>query len=230
MENTILERYGRINRTYSSAVETLEEALDLDIETGEHLRMNLSGLDRMIWEEAADIKDGKAFFEHTPSNLTPHHRYGMRLNKKYESGKNGFLAAYCLYFVSGLDKESCSWFEGLCEEQGFNGAFDYIRKLYMELRACDAKDTDVCGKIEEGLPEGSSFHTVDIIEEAQEEDKPNEIYEAYAKRIRRAGKHQIGAIGKELYSVTGLENYLMTMLWNAYKARKAELQKYWKRA
>ena len=95
----MVRRYGEINAQYGlSEVTTLEDALNLDIETGEHMRLNLSALDRIIWEEAQTISDGKALFEHTPSSLTPHHRYGMRLNKKYRAGKRAFLAAYMLSY------------------------------------------------------------------------------------------------------------------------------------
>jgi hypothetical protein len=229
----LLARYSRMDAAHGlSEVTTLEEALNLDIETGEHFRVNLSALDRIIFEEAESITDGKAVFGHLPSSLTPHHRYGMRLNKKYSAGEKGFLAAYALYMVTGLEKESREWFESLCEEQGFKGAFDCLRKLYLELRACDAEDTDVMGKIETGIGTGSQYHAIDIIEELELPipDKTREIYESYKKGIRRAGKHQLGAIGKELYAEKGLENYKMTLLWNQYKARKVELESYRGRA
>jgi len=226
------ERRERESERYNSLT-TLEEALNCDIECGEHLRINLSTNDRIIWEEAQRIVDGKAIFGHIPSSLTPHHRYGMRLNKKYGAGKKAFLAAYALYTVAGLDKESSIWFEGLCSEQGFESAFDYLRKLHSELRACDAEDTDVLGKIETGIGEGSQYHAVDLFEEPEilsdEEIKKTLLYEKYATRIRRAGKHQLGAIGKELYAEKRLENVQMTLLWNSYKARKAGLQKYYVR-
>jgi len=64
-------RYSMLDAQYGlGEVTTLEEALYLDIDTGEHLRMNLSALDRIIWEEAVDISERKALFEHLPSNLT----------------------------------------------------------------------------------------------------------------------------------------------------------------
>ena len=231
-------RYSMLDAQYGlGEVTTLEEALlYLDIETGEHLRMNLSALDRIIWEEAVDISERKALFEHLPSNLTPHHRYGMRLSRKYGQGKMAFLAAYTLYFVSGLERESTQWFEGLCDTQGFKGAFDYLRRLYFELRACDAEDTDVLGKIESGIGQGSSYHAVEILGDevgealSDEEIQQRAVYESYGKRIRRAGTHQLGAIGKELYAEKRLENCDLTLLWNAYRARKTELQKYWRRA
>jgi hypothetical protein len=227
----LISRYGEINSVHGLAeVTTIEEALNLDIETGAHMRVNLSTLDRIIWEEATDIADGKAVFEHTPSTLTPHHRYGMRLNKKYRAEKKAFLAAYILYMVTGLEKESREWFESLCNEQGFEGAFSELRRLYFELKALDAKDTDVLGKIENGIGEGSQYHAIDIIPQIEpSEPVDNSVYESYRMRIRRAGKHQLGTIGKELYEEKRLANYEMTLLWNQYKARKADLQKYYRR-
>ncbi len=226
----MLRKYGEINAKYGlSEVTTLEDALNLDIETGEHMRLNLSDLDRIIWEEAQTISDGKALFEHTPSSLTPHHRYGMRLNKKYGAGKRAFLAAYMLHMVSGTEQESREWFEALCEE-GFDSAFKQLLELHSELRKCDARDTDVMGKIENGVGDGSLYHAVEIIEEEESEEMPSEkelVYSLYAKKIRRAGRHQLGAIGKELYAEKRLANYEMTLLWNQYKERKNELQKFW---
>lgn len=214
-----------------SEVTTLEDALNLDIETGEHLRLNLSALDRIIWEEAQTISDGKALFEHAPSSLSPHHRYGMRLNKKYGAGKRAFLAAYMLHMVSGIEQESREWFEALCEES-FDSAFKQLFELHAELRKCDARDTDIMGKIENGVGDGSLYHAVEIIEEEESEEMPSEkelVYSLYAKKIRRAGRHQLGAIGKELYAEKRLANYEMTLLWNQYKQRKNELQKFWGR-
>ena len=159
----MVRKYGEINAQYGlSEVTTLEDALNLDIETGEHMRLNLSSLDRIIWEEAQTISDGKALFEHTPSSLTPHHRYGMRLNKKYRAGKRAFLAAYMLYMVSGIEQESREWFEALCEES-FDSAFKQLFELHSELRKCDVRDTDVMGKIESGVGDGSLYHAVEII-------------------------------------------------------------------
>ena len=225
----LVRRYGEMGGSLNE-VTTLDEALNLDIETGEHLRMNLGTLDRIIWEEATAITDGKAVFEHAPSSLTPHHRYGMRLNKKYGAGKRAFLAAYMLHMVTGLELESRQWFEGLADES-FTEAFDELRKLYSELRKCDARDTDVMGKVEPGIGEGGSYHAVEVLPEDgwEPETQEDTIFTDWKTRIRRAGKHQIGALGKELYGEKRLENYVMTMLWNLYKARKQELQKYWGR-
>jgi hypothetical protein len=229
VNEAMVRRYGEMNSQYGlSEVTTLEDALNLDIETGEHMRLNLSALDRIIWEEAQTISDGKALFEHMPSSLTPHHRYGMRLNKKYGAGKRAFLAAYMLHMVSGIEQESREWFESLCEE-GFDRAFEQLFGLYSELRRCDARDTDVMGKIEGGMGDGSLYHAVEIVGEDETEYMPSEnevLYSLYAKKIRRAGRHQIGAIGKELYAEKRLANYEMTLLWNQYKARKSELQKF----
>lgn len=226
----MVRRYGEMNSQYGpSEVTTLEDALSLDIETGEHLRLNLSSLDRIIWEEAQTISDGKALFEHAPSSLTPHHRYGMRLNKKYRAGKRAFLAAYMLHMVSGMEQGSREWFEGLCEES-FDSAFKQLFELHSELRKCDARDTDIMGKIENGVGDGSLYHAVEIIEEEESEELPSEkelVYSLYAKKIRRAGRHQLGAIGKELYAEKRLANYEMTLLWNQYKERKNELQQFW---
>ena len=223
----LLDRYGKMAR--SAAVETLAEAISLDIEIGEHLRVELSPLDRMIFEETI-IADDQAIVDHLPSSLPPHHRTARRWEKKFGvSGKMASLAAYALYFISGLEKKSTQWFEGLVEEQGFDSAFSYLRGLYFEMKKLDAEDTDALGKIENGLPEGGCFHTMPVImvDEAENEDKATELYREFSGRIRKAGVHQLGAIGKDLYESGRQMGYELTnMLWSQYRARKEALRKY----
>ena len=223
----LLDRYGKMANT--SAVETLAEALSLDIETGEHFRVELSPLDRMIFEETI-IADDQAIVDHVPSSLPPHHRTARRWEKKFKvSGKMASLAAYALYFISGLEKESTQWFEGLVEEQGFDSAFSYLRGLYFEMKKLDAEDTDALGKIENGLPEGGCFHTMPVIPEDGEEyeNKAAELYREFSGRIRRAGVHQLGAIGKDLYESGREMGYELTnLLWSQYRERKESLRKY----
>jgi len=139
------------------------------------------------------------------------------------------LAAYSLYFISGLEKESTQWFEGLVKEQGFDSAFSYLRGLYFEMKKLDAEDTDALGKIENGLPEGGCFHTMPVIPEDGEEyeNKAAALYREFSSRIRRAGVHQLGAIGKDLYESGREMGYELTnMLWSQYRERKEALRKY----
>ena len=87
--------------------------------------------------------------------------------------------------VSGIGQESREWFEDLCEE-GFDRAFEQLFGLYSELRKCDARDTDVMGKIESGVGDGSLYHAVEIVGEDETEYMPSEnelAYSLYAKRI-----------------------------------------------
>lgn len=220
---------------YRESVDTLAEAVQLDIATGEQFRLNLSPLDRMIYEEAVALDGGMAIIGHVPSNMPAHHRTARRLEVKFKvTGKAAALAAYMLYVVGGLDREITRWFESTVATSSWDEAFAELHTYFKGVRECDSTSVDVMGKVEAGLPEGDCYHAVPLVPEYSEPEELNEqdeLYSLFSNRIRRAGVHQIGAVGKEMYAVNlklGFEN--AKALWAQYNTRKAALQAYKKRA
>jgi hypothetical protein len=235
-ENTDRQLWGHGDvEVYRHSVDTLAEALQIDIATGEQFRINLSPLDRMIFEETI-ISGNKAILEHIPSHMPIHHRTARRLEVKFKvTSKDACLAAYMLYVVGRLEQEIIAWFESAVTTTSWNEAFAELHTYFKGIRECDSTSVDVMGKVETGLPEGGCYHAVPLVmpEEPTDEqiNEQDELYSQFSTRIRRAGVHQLGAIGKEMYAVNmqlGFDN--SKALWAQYNARKAELAKYRKGA
>lgn len=238
---------GRHQRMVDEIDHDLLDAITADIATGEHLNLKLGAMDRMLYEESI-IAGDKAIVGHEPTTLTPWHRYGMRLNKKYNAGKRGFLAGYMLLYVGSLSYEMRQWFEGVANEKGFDSAFGELFNLFKEMRQFDADDCDVMGKMYGSLAGDTNYHSMPLVpnaarigkneegdvvveylaEEAEEKvDSQTATYREFYHRIRRAGVHQIGQIGKELYTRSkecGFE--YAKLLWAFYRQRKEDLQQY----
>lgn len=149
-KNTVIEMEGG---------STMLDALTSDIATGEQFSLNLSGLDRMLWEESIVAGD-RAIVGHTPSHLTPWHRFGMRLNKKFGTGKQAFLMAYMLEYVADGDMASKKHYEKLATEKGFAVAFAELFTLFCALRKCDASSVDVCGQVVGSLDSDMEYHSI----------------------------------------------------------------------
>lgn len=211
---------------------SVKEALKFDLGVGEHLTYEVD--DRILWESSTgDV----ALVECIPSNLPVHHRYMRRIEKKFKVAEDTAAhTAYMLYRVGDLNHEVCKWFEGLATEQGFESAFAQIKGLFFELFQCEPKSTDVMGKIKGSLPSGTEYYSVPLIPVEEKYDPRMSLDDLLADikaTIRRAGKHQIGRIGKTLYSwsqdaqirtVFGFNN--IQSVWEVFKASKKRLEAY----
>lgn len=183
--------------------------------------------------------DGKSLLIETePSVLPVHHRWARRLEKKFKlNQKSAALFAYMVYAqLSGDSWEVRKHYESEITTQGFDVVSKEVRALFFEMMRLEPADSQRAF-----IGEGVEFRAIPVDVEAWERENPvplpseqevkvREAYLSTISKIRRAGKHQIGELGKKLFEWSkkpevrkafGFE--AIQEIWQVYNARKSQL-------
>ena len=148
------------NKKYDS----LKKAQKANIDIGEHLYLNLSDSDRMLWEASPDGEHVLA--EHTPSTMSVKTRWARRLEKKFQLPlEKAWYLSYCMGIVCYWNTECLRDCEQQIQEKGFQEVFNEMKRFAFELLQLEPKD-----EIRSFNPGIKEYHPVPLISEDEEPD------------------------------------------------------------
>lgn len=188
--------------------------------------------------------DGIHFFvEQLPSSIAPWRAYAGRLKRKFSlSEKEAQMSAAMVQYLSDGNWKVKGWFEGYVKMGGFKKAFSHVKHLFWNVYRLEPADGTTPARtieefMDEAIGEGHAFRAlpieIDEREEARMEedaklhvDQKVESFRQFYDKIRRAGIHQISAIGSELYKANAGKWFYYedaSTLFKSYNERKDHL-------
>ncbi len=184
------------------------------------------------------------FVQQLPSSIAPWRSYAGRLKRKFGlTEKEAQMAAVIIQYLSDGDWQVKGWFEGYVKMGGFKKAFNHAKHLFwsvyrLEPQTGTPKAKTIAEFMDTSIGEGKIFRAlpiaIDEYAEAEMEAKDAlrvdvkiENYRMFHDMIRKAGIHQISAVGTKLFNANNDRWFHYedaTSLFEFYRQRKDHLQ------
>lgn len=144
--------------------DSLKRAQKADIDVGEHLTLQLTEGDRMLWESSPDGEH--ILTEHIPSSATIKTRWARRIQKKFQIPlAEALLFSYCMGVICNWDDDCRRYYEKQIQERNFEEVFREVRKLAFELIQLEPKD-----EILSFSPQLIEYHPISMADEEPDWD------------------------------------------------------------